>query len=191
MTTALIYENTGEIVGIRSGNYRSVVIDADKSGKSYILSDADASFDSHYVRVSTQEVVAYPDKPSDNHVFNYETEAWQFDVELGRQRKWRDMKAARDQQEFGQFVYNASTFECDAQSQSRIQAAAQSAIIDSAFSTTWTLADNTTQTLNATQTKDLAKALADHVKQCHDRGRIVRAEIDAATTEAQLEEIVW
>ena len=87
MTQALIYEDTGEIVGIRSGNYRSVVIDADKSGKSYILTDDDASFDTHYVRVATQEVVVYPDKPSDDYVFDYQAESWQFNIEVGKQRK--------------------------------------------------------------------------------------------------------
>ena len=101
------------------------------------------------------------------------------------------MKDARNSQEFGEFAWNSNTFQCDPGSQSRIQAAVQSAIIDTSFTTTWTLSDNTTQTLNATELKELGKALADHVKQCHDRGRIVRGLIDAATTEADLEAIVW
>lgn len=191
MTTAYIYETTGKIVGVRSGNHAGVVIDAEATGKQYILSEEEAGADTHYVNVSTKEIVEYPTKPSDSYVFNYPAGKWQFDLDVGKERKWRDMKQARSNEEFDAFECNSKTFECDAVSQARIQASVQAAIIDGAFTTTWTASDNTTITVNADEMKELGKALADHVKACHDRGRIVRALIDAATTEAELEEINW
>jgi hypothetical protein len=81
--------------------------------------------------------------------------------------------------------------QCDESSQVRIQAAVQAAIIDDSVADVWTFADNSTQTLNATELKAIAKALAEHVKACHERGRMLRAQINAATTLQELEAIVW
>jgi hypothetical protein len=55
----------------------------------------------------------------------------------------------------------------------------------------WTLADNTVQTFTATEYVQIGQALANHVSQCHERGRILRQQIQSATTEAELEAIVW
>ena len=191
MTTAYIYKDTGEIVGVRSGNHAGVVIDAEASGLQYLLSDEAADIDTHYVDVGAKELVQYPARPSNDYIFNHAAGAWQFNIDLGKNARWRAMKQARDTAEFGSFSYNSSTFDCDSVSQGRIQAAVQAALVDSSFVTTWTLSDNTTKELNAIEVKELGKALADHVKACHDRGRIVRAQIDAATTEAELAEINW
>jgi hypothetical protein len=46
-------------------------------------------------------------------------------------------------------------------------------------------------TLNALELKQMGQALADHVNECHERGRILREQIIAATTQTELEAIVW
>jgi hypothetical protein len=105
--------------------------------------------------------------------------------------KWTEIKAARTAQEFGSFEWGGYTFQCDEVSQRRIQGAVQLAMLDPALTLDWTLADNTVQTFTAAQFKAIGQALAAHVGQCHERGRILRQEIDAATSESDLEAISW
>jgi len=191
MTTAYIYEETGKIVGVRSGNHSSVVIDAEAYGKSYVISDVDANMDTHYVKVDTKEIVAYPSQPSEGHVFNYGTEEWELDIALARSNKWKEVKLERQIRELSTFDWNSHTFQCDEISQIRLQAAVQAATIDDTISMVWTLADNSTETFNATELKQIGKALADHLKVCHDRGRILRGEINAAQNLEELEAVSW
>ena len=129
--------------------------------------------------------------PSGGHVFNYATGSWDLDIDLARSAKWDPINAARSAQEHDTFEWNGNVLQCDESSQVRIQAAVQAAIIDDSVTNVWTLADNSTQTLNATELKAMGKALSEHIKACHDRGRMLRAQIDAATTQQELEAIVW
>jgi hypothetical protein len=191
MTTAVIYESNGKIVTIRSGNERSVRADAEASGKSYLITDEQASLDDHYVSVANTEIRTYPDKPAEGYVFNYSTEAWELNLTLAKDFKWADIKTARKSQEFGTFDWGGYAFQCDEVSQRRIQSAVQLAEIDSTMTLDWTLADNTVQTFTAAEYVQIGQALANHVSQCHERGRILRQQIQSATTEAELEAIVW
>lgn len=191
MTVAVIHDDDGKITILRSGNEAGVRADADASGSDYVITDEDVDADQHYVRVTTDEIVAYPKQPSEVHVFNYATETWEWDINLAKAQAWANIKLDRDDDEFGDFTWNNWVFEADADSQARITAAVQSALLDDAFTTTWTLKNNTTQSLDCEQIKQLGKALGDHIKQAHERGRIVRAQIDAATTTEELEAISW
>jgi hypothetical protein len=76
-------------------------------------------------------------------------------------------------------------------SQRRIQGAVQLSAIDDTLTLDWTLADNSVQTFTAADYIQIGQALAVHVSQCHERGRILRQEIEAATTLEDLEAIVW
>lgn len=191
--TALIYSETGEIIGVRSGAIANIQIDIDRNnGRGIFVESSDVPEDTDAYYVSNDGVLTPKGaKPSEGHVFNYATEQWELDVELARCKKWRAIKLARKAQELSTFEWNTHTFQCDEASQMRIQSAVQAAILDESLSMVWTLADNTTQTFNATELKQIGKALSDHVKQCHDRGRILRAQIDAATTQEELEAVVW
>lgn len=113
------------------------------------------------------------------------------DLEQKKQDKWAEIKAARTAQEFGSFEWGGYTFQCDEVSQRRIQGAVQLAMLDPALTLDWTLADNTVQTFTAAEFEAIGQALAAHVGQCHERGRILRQEIDAATSEQDLEAISW
>ena len=102
------------------------------------------------------------------------------------------LKAARDTAEFGGFTWDGSVFDSDLTSQSRIQGAVQLAGLDpTGFSVVWTLADNTARTLNAAQMQQVGAALGVHVNTQHVKARTLRAEIDAATTAAEVAAVEW
>lgn len=181
---ATVYDSDGKILYVQEGATALAM-----QGKQYVQGAPSGDMDQFYV--SDGVITAKGSQPSDAHAFDYSTGQWVFDLTKAKAQKWDEMKAERKAEEFGTFTWNNWEFQCDADSQARIQAAVQSAIIDSTFTTTWTLGDNSTQSLNATQLKSMGQALADHVKASHDRGRIVRGQIDAATTQAGLEAINW
>ena len=181
---AVIHNEEGRILSQQS-NATELALE----GKQYVQHEIVGNLDDFYV--ANGEVLPKGEKPSQGHVFNYSTGQWELDIELARSEKWEAIKAERQMRELSTFEWNTHAFQCDEASQMRIQAAVQAAIIDDGLNMVWTLADNSTQTFNATELKQIGKALSDHVKECHDRGRILRAQIDAATTEEDLEAIVW
>lgn len=193
MSTLVIYSGAGEILQIVEGNDATLQANKELHSPNAVIIDSSIDRLESYVDLSgdAPEVKAKPAQPSEYYVFNYANGAWQFDLEQCKGRKWQEIKAARNAQEFGALEWSGYTLQADPQSQARIRAAVQSAVMDNAFSTTWTLSDNTAVPLNAEQLKDLGKALADHVKQAHDRGRILRQQITDATSETELEAIVW
>jgi len=182
--TAVIYNAEGKILS-QQLNATELALE----GKSYVEHEIEGDLDDFYV--SEGEVLAKGSAPSDGHVFNYATGSWDLDIDLARHLKWDAIKAARSAQEHDTFEWNGNVLQCDESSQVRIQAAVQAAIIDDSVTNVWTLADNSTLTLNATELKAIGKALSEHVKGCHERGRMLRAQIDAATTLQDLEAIVW
>jgi len=113
------------------------------------------------------------------------------DLDQKKADKWVEIKAARDAQEFSQFDWGGYTFQCDEVSQRRIQGAVQLSAIDDTLTLDWTLADNSVQNFTASEYVQIGVALATHVSGCHARGRILRQEIESATTETELEAIVW
>lgn len=106
--------------------------------------------------------------------------------------KWEEIKAAREAAEFGGFTWDGSTFDSDPLSQQRIAGAVQLASLDpTGFTIDWTLADNTFRTLNAQEMTAVGVAMGQHVNAQHVKARILRQQIEAATTEAELDAIVW
>lgn len=188
MTAYAVYKvDTGEI--IRTGVCPESAVSLKASGDNEALVVGSASDLHDYVKDG--EIVSKGAQPSKGHVFNYATEQWELDIDLARSKKWKAIKIERQMRELSTFEWNTHTFQCDQASQMRIQSAVQAAILDDSLSMVWTLADNTTQTFTASDLKQIGQALSNHVKDCHDRGRILRAQIDAATTQEELEAIVW
>lgn len=132
-----------------------------------------------------------PEQPSKDHSFDYQQGVWVLDFEVAKQRRWDGIKKQRGSEEFGVFEWGGYTFQCDEVSQRRIQGAVQLAALDGTMTLDWTLADNTVQTFTAAEYVQIGVALANHVSGCHERGRILRQEIETATTESELEAIVW
>lgn len=182
--TAIFYEPDGRITSVQKNATENVVGD-----RTYIKADLDGEPDDFYV--VDGEVRPKLDKPSDAHVFDYSSASWGLDINEARSQAWGRIKKDRDSEEFSTFTWNSHTFQCDQVSQFRIMSAVQSAQIDSTLTMIWTLYDNTTVSLNATELKQVGQALSAHIDACHTKARALRSQIDSATTEVDLNAITW
>jgi len=186
---AIIYDDDGKIVRKKWGEENGVVQTAENSGFNFIYFDELPETEGKYV--DNSELVDMPPQPSEFYKFNFSTKSWDLDFSFAQEDKWRDIKKSRDEEEFGSFVWNSHEFDCDEVSQRRIQGAVQLAALDTSTVMDWTLADNTSQTFNATELQQIGQALGAHVNACHVKARGLRDQIDAAQTEAELSVISW
>lgn len=182
----VIYDADGNI--IKSVDCPANKIDDQlEEGQFYI--EGDVHDGTHYV--SDGALVFKGEQPSDSHIWDMQVKDWHFDLALAKDLKWTEIKTARTLQEFGTFDWGGYTFQCDEVSQRRIQGAVQLAAIDDTMTLDWTLADDSVQNFTAAEYVQIGQALAIHVSQAHERGRILRQQIDAATSAEELEAIVW
>lgn len=132
------------------------------------------------------EWVDIPPQPSNGMVFDYTIKQWIDPRTLDeiKAKKWAEIKVMRDQLEFGGFEFDGGIYDSDQVSQSRIMGAAVAGVDQ-----VWTLADNTTAELSASQLQQLYAALQAHIASVHERGRIARQLIHEAETKEQVEEI--
>lgn len=101
-----------------------------------------------------------------------------------KDQKWNEIKLQRDQLEFDGFEFDGHVYDSDQISQGRIMGAAAAGVDQ-----IWTLADNSTVELTASQLQQLYSALQAHVASVHERGRIARQLISEAETKEQVEAI--
>ncbi|WP_340247572.1 DUF4376 domain-containing protein, partial [Bacillus subtilis] len=94
------------------------------------------------------------------------------------------IKQQRDQFEYGGFEFDGGIYDSDQVSQGRIMGAAVAGVDQ-----IWTLADNTTIDLSASQLQQLYAALQAHIANAHERGRIARQKIEAALTYEEIEAV--
>lgn len=136
--------------------------------------------------LSNGEWVDLPEPPSQHHYFDYEIKQWIDPRSLDeiKAQKWAEIKSQRDQVEFGGFEFDGNIYDSDQVSQGRIMGAAAAGIDQ-----TWTLADNTTVELSASQLQQLYAALQAHIASVHERGRIARQLIFDAETKEQVESV--
>lgn len=130
--------------------------------------------------------VAMPAQPTPYHIFNYDLKDW---VDLRtldeiKAQKWAEIKSGRDQLEFGGFEFEGGVYDSDQVSQGRIMGAAAAGLDQ-----VWTLADNSTVNLTASQLQQLYAALQAHIASVHERGRIARQLIFDAETKEQVEAV--
>jgi len=130
--------------------------------------------------------VAMPAQPTLYHIFNYDLKDWIDPRTLNeiKAQKWAEIKSERDQLEFGGFEFDGGIYDSDQVSQGRIMGAAAAGLDQ-----VWTLKDNTTVNLTASQLQQLYAALQAHIASVHERGRIARQLIHEAETKEQVEEI--
>ena len=108
--------------------------------------------------------------------------------------KWGQIKAQRDASEFGLFSWAGHTFDGDEAAQRRINLAvmgAQAAMAagDAGWSVDWTLADNTSLALSASDMIGVANALGANIAQAHAAARAKRQQIEQAATKEELDAI--
>ena len=157
----------------------------------YVQVPNDVSDATHYIGESGP--VPFPPKPADYFEFNWTAKVW-FDprnVQDARDAKWRGIKQDREEIEFGGFEWDGSQFDSDTLSQSRIQGAVQLAQMDPNFSINWTLADNNSRLLNASEMIAIGVALGNHVNSSHTHSRTLRVLINQAKTIEEVEAITW
>jgi hypothetical protein len=189
MSRLIVHTVDGEIMGNKTAPKWSLEQYLSDSEEPCLIIDDGQSFKFHYV--DNGELVEKPEQPSQEYTFDYVTKLWVYDLTRHRNEKWAEIKTGRSAEEFGTFVWNDHTFDCDETSQRRIQGAVQLAALDPDIVMDWTLADNTVQTFNATELQQIGQALASHVNDCHVKARGLRSQIDAAQTEAELSVISW
>lgn len=105
--------------------------------------------------------------------------------------QWTLIKLARTNAEYAGFTWDGSTFDSDAISQNRITGAVTLAMMSPAFVIDWVLADNTTRLLDQSGMAQVGAALGTHVATQFAKGVMLRAAIEAATTQAEVEAVVW
>ena len=130
--------------------------------------------------------VSIGEPPSTHHTFDYITKQWidPRSIDEIKAQKWDEIKSQRNQLEFGGFEFESNVYDSDQVSQGRIMGAALAGVDQ-----VWTLADNTTVELSASQLQQLYSALQAHIASTHERGRIARLAIEAAETKEEVEAI--
>ena len=184
--TYLCHDESGKIEAVISGPddcilepeglFISYTGDEESTGKPYIKDG---------------EPLLRPAPPSLDHSFNTGTEAWEMSLDQGRVQAWSRIKNNREEEEFSTFSSGDYVFQCGSKSQQRIMWATQRAQIDSSISIDWTLADNSTHTFTGTEFLEVGNALSAHVTACHSKASGLRAEIEAATTQAEIDAVEW
>lgn len=127
-----------------------------------------------------------PLSPGNSYEFDYASSAWvdRRTLDDTRSHKWTEIKSERDRLEFGGFEFDGGIYDSDQVSQGRIMGAAVAGVDQ-----VWTLADNTTVELSASQLQQLYAALQAHIASVHERGRIARQLIFDAETKEQVEAV--
>jgi hypothetical protein len=106
--------------------------------------------------------------------------------------KRAEINRARDAAEQGGFEYLGKTFDSDQVSAQRISMAAQAmALAPEGATITWTCQDNSTIDLTAQELVGLVVALAQHSNTCHEKATALKAKIEEAKSEEELNKINW
>lgn len=108
---------------------------------------------------------------------------------------WARIKAARDAALSAPVTWDGSTFDADENARQRIgqalQLATMAAQAGQAYSVPWTLADNTVRVLSGADLAQVAVAMGLQFQATFAKGQALRAQIEAATTQAELDAVIW
>jgi hypothetical protein len=176
--TAII-SNNGKILQMIYANEETVVLNTPKDG--FAVDDPPSS--NMFYQDGWVEI---PAQPSPFHTFDYNTKQWIDPRSLDeiKAQKWAEIKSQRDQIEFDGFEFDGGIYDSDQVSQGRIMGAAAAGLDQ-----VWTLADNSTVNLTASQLQQLYAALQAHIANTHERGRIARQLIYEAETREQVDSV--
>lgn len=174
----------GSIIGTVSGSAEMVELNT-KPNTSYI-DGIEPSLPTDYWDFNLQQFISIGDPPSPHLIFDYGIKQWIDPRSLDdlKAQKWDEIKVQRDRLEFGGFEFEGNIYDSDQVSQGRIMGA-----VSAGVEQTWTLADNTTVNLTASQLQQLYAELQAHIASVHERGRIARQLIFEAETKEEVEDI--
>lgn len=141
---------------------------------------------------------AKPAAPSPWHVWDKDQWAWVETPEAvtdARAAARERINVARNAAEREPFAAFGKTFDADDKAIQRILGAAQAAVVakqlGQPLSIEWTCADNTTLAMDADMLVEIPVILAQAADALHQRARSLKAQIDAATTLAEIEAVTW
>jgi hypothetical protein len=162
-----------------------------------IAIQVDGEFKQDAFYLSNTSLVPILAKPSPHHTFNYTTKQWQDPRTLQdfKDQQWSAIKQARSSAIDAPLVTPYGTFDSDAAGRTSITDAVLLANNLTAMSMPvaieFTLSDNTSVTLNAEQMAHVGMLLGQKVQTAHPRSQTMRAQIETATTVAEVEAVVW
>ena len=185
MKVRVLLNTNGSIKSILTG--APSLVDLNTPDQAYFVDDPDHAIDrTDYFDSNMQAFVSIGDAPTDNHKFDYSFKQWIDTRTLDeiKVQKWAEIKSQRDQLEFGGFEFEGNIYDSDQVSQGRIMGATIAGVDQ-----VWTLADNTTVSLTASQSQQLYAALQAHISSVHERGRIARHLIYEGETKEEVEAI--
>ena len=114
-----------------------------------------------------------------------------YSLDNGKLKAWDKIKIVRNKTIEEGFTWDGSLFDSTQTSQQQINGAVTLAMLNPAFSVTWTLANNTTRVLNQTDMFQIGAALGSHVQTQFAKGVALRQQIEAATTQLEVEAVIW
>jgi hypothetical protein len=143
----------------------------------------------------TTESLAFPVPTRAEHILRFDGAklVWHDPRTLSdlKSAQWGLIKQARSQAEYAGFTWDGSTFDSDTLSQNRITGAVTLAQLSPGFTIHWTLADNSTRTLNQADMIAVGVALGQHVQTQFTKAQALRLQIETASTPEQVAAVVW
>lgn len=188
----VIYNSTGKILRLVFCDDIQLQL---QPGEEYIQGNVDAT--KFYVDVDTKTFVEFPPKPASYYTWDWSTHTWidPRTLQQVKDQKWEQIKRDRDAAINAPLSTPYGVFDADANSRANIANAVlylQTLEQQGTPGTiNWTLADNTTITLNYAEMSEVGLLLGQRTNAAYDTARALRAQIDAATTIPEVEAIHW
>jgi hypothetical protein len=137
----------------------------------------------------------WPSRPSANHqpMLQGGMVVWQDPrtEAQAREQKLAQLQAARDAVLFGSFTWDGSTFDSNADSQSRLMGLRVDAMLPTFTPRGWRLANNTWRTLSAADAAGIWVALTEHMEAQFRRFEAREAAVNAAQGIPAIDAIQW
>jgi hypothetical protein len=122
---------------------------------------------------------------------------WKINAQLSelKEMKWEEIKRLRADNAAAGFTFNGHEYDSDHEAIRNITGAVTGALVaqgaSRSVSIDWTTKNNATVNLNGQQLMDLGDAALLHVNTQYAIARSLRQQIDAASSESELDAIVW
>jgi hypothetical protein len=193
MKYTIFDKKTGEILRIVSCAPDDLALQFDDATQGSLDGGIDDA--THYIE--NGEPVAFPFRPSPEHTFNWTTKQWIDSRTLTdvKATQWSAIKVAREAAITKPLVTPYGTFDATPGAQKSITDAVLMLQTLESMGTPetidFTLADNTTATLTTQQMVHVGLLLGAQTQTAYTVGRGLRAQIEAATSIADVEAITW
>ena len=166
-------------------------------GESFLEVTTGVDDTSHYI--ADGALVPIQARPGNHHTFDYTAKQWIDPRTLSdlKAAKWEEVKRWRaDATVAPQLVTRFGVFDGDAAGVDNIKSAVlglrEAAAIGAAPSTiAWTMYDNSAVELTPDELSEVAAMLLARGNVAHERARVLRLQIEAATTAAELDALAW